>query len=66
MMKQSAFSTDEFAASVIATFKEKYPDEMQNIELPDGLPQQEQMKCILDYCVKEGYMLLDLLEKVPG
>ena len=65
MMKQSAFSTDEFAAGVIATFKEKYPDEMQNIELLDGLPQQEQMKRILDYCVKKGYTLLELLEKFP-
>ena len=64
-MKHSAFSVDEFAAGVIQTFKEKYPDEIQNIELPAGLTESERMARILDYCVKKGYMLPDLLDKLP-
>lgn len=64
-MKHSAFSVDEFAAGVIQTFKEKYPDEIQNIDLPDGLPKREQMERILNYCVKKGYALPELLDKLP-
>lgn len=65
MMKTSAFSVEEFAAGVIQAFKEKYPDELRNIDLPSGLTDREQMERILDYCVKKGYMLLELLEKFP-
>ena len=50
---------------MIQTFKEKYPDEIQNIDLPDGLPKREQMERILNYCVKKGYALPELLDKLP-
>lgn len=60
-MKHSAFSVDEFAAGVIQTFKEKYPDEIRNIELPAGLTERDQMERILEYCVKKGYKLPELL-----
>ena len=60
-MKNSAFSINEFAAGVIETFKEKYPDEIQNIELPTGLSKSDQMERVLEYCVKKGYMLPELL-----
>lgn len=63
MMKHSVFSVDEFAAGVIQTFKEKYPNEIQNIELLAELTVSEQMERILGYCVKKGYKLPELLEK---
>lgn len=62
-MKHSAFTINEFAAGVIQTFKEKYPDEMQNIELPAGLTENEQMERILGYCVKKGFKLPELLAR---
>lgn len=64
-MKNPTCAVDEFTAGVIRTFKEKYPDEMQNIDLPANLTEREQMERILDYCVKKGYKLLELLEKFP-
>ena len=64
-MKNSGLSVEGFTAGVIRTFKEMYPDEMQNIDLPANLTEREQMKRILDYCVKKGYALPELLEKFP-
>lgn len=60
-MKHSAFTINEFAAGVIQTFKEKYPDEVQNVELPAELTENEQMERILVYCVKKGFRLPELL-----
>lgn len=64
-MKNTGLSVEGFTAEVIRTFKEMYPDEMQNIDLPANLTEREQMERILDYCVKKGYKLLELLEKFP-
>ena len=60
-MKYSALTLKEFAAGVIRTFKEKYPDEIPNIDFPTGLTECEQMEHILAYCVKKGYKLPELL-----
>lgn len=62
-MKQQSFTVQEFASGVIQAFKEKYPEDAGSIDLNDALSEREQMERILDYCVKKGYTLPELLDK---
>lgn len=60
-MKQDGFTIQQFALNVINTFEKKYPDEVKDVGIDEQMPVQEKMERVLDYCVKKGYVLPELL-----
>jgi hypothetical protein len=60
-MKQDRFTIQQFAHNVVTAFQQKYPDEVNNVGIGEQMSEQDKMEKVLDYCVKKGYVLPELL-----
>ena len=60
-MKQDGFTIQQFAHNVVSAFQQKYPDEVNDVGINEQMSEQDQMEKVLDYCVKKGYVLPELL-----
>lgn len=60
-MKQEGFTIQKFARNVVTAFQQKYPDEVNNVGIDEQMSEQDKMEKVLDYCVKKGYVLPELL-----
>lgn len=60
-MKQDEFTIQQFALKVVTAFRQKYPDEVNAIGIDEQMSEQDKMEKVLDYCVKKGYVLPELL-----
>ena len=60
-MKQDGFSIQQFALNVVIAFQQKYPDEIEDVGIDEQMSEQDKMEKVLDYCVKKGYVLPELL-----
>ncbi len=63
-MKQEGFTIQQFALNVIAAFQQKYPNEINAVGIDEDMSDQDKMEKVLDYCVKKGYVLPELLEQI--
>lgn len=63
-MKQTGFTIQQFALNVIAAFQQKYPNEINAVGIDEQMSDQDKMEKVLDYCVKKGYVLPELLEQI--
>ena len=60
-MKQDGFTIQQFAHNVVSAFQQKYPDEVNDVGINEQMSEQDKMEKVLDYCVKKGYVLPELL-----
>ncbi len=60
-MKQDGFTIQQFAHNVVTAFQQKYPDEVNAVGIDEQMSEQDKMEKVLDYCVKKGYVLPELL-----
>ena len=60
-MKQDGFAIQQFAHNLVSTFQRKYPDEVNDVGIDEQMSEQDKMEKVLDYCVKKGYVLPELL-----
>lgn len=60
-MKQAEFSIQQFARNVVSAFMKKYPDAVNDVGIDEQMSEQDKMERVLDYCVKKGYVLPELL-----
>lgn len=60
-MKQNGFTIQQFAHNVVTAFQRKYPDEVIDVGIDEQMSEQDKMEKVLDYCVKKGYVLPELL-----
>ena len=60
-MKQDGFTIQRFAHNVVTAFQKKYPDEVNAVGIDEQMSEQDKMEKVLDYCVKKGYVLPELL-----
>ena len=60
-MKQDGFTIQQFALNVVIAFQQKYPDEIEDVGIDEQMSEQDKMEKVLDYCVKKGYVLPELL-----
>ena len=60
-MKQEGFTIQQFAHNVVTAFQQKYPDEVSNVGIDEQMSEKDKMEKVLDYCVKKGYVLPELL-----
>ncbi len=60
-MKQDGFTIQQFAHNVVTAFQKKYPDEVNAVGIDEQMSEQDKMEKVLDYCVKKGYVLPELL-----
>lgn len=60
-MKQDGFTIQQFALNVVTAFQQKYPDEVDDVGIDEQMSEQDKMEKVLDYCVKKGYVLPELL-----
>lgn len=65
-MKQEGFTIQQFARNVVTAFQQKYPDEVNNVGIDEQMSEQDKMEKVLDYCVKKGYVLPELLTQYDG
>ena len=63
-MKQEGFTIQQFALNVVTAFQQKYPDEANNVGIDEQMSEQDKMEKVLDYCVKKGYVLPELLTQL--
>ena len=62
-MKNDGFTVHRFALSVVSAFEKKYPAEIRNVGFDEQMSEQDKMEKVLDYCVKKGYVLPELLDQ---
>lgn len=60
-MKQDGFTIQQFAHNVVAAFRQMYPDDVNSVGIDEHMSEQDKMEKVLDYCVKKGYKLPELL-----
>lgn len=60
-MKQHGFTIQQFAHNVVTAFRQKYPAEVNDVGIDEQMSEQDKMEKVLDYCVKKGYVLPELL-----
>ena len=60
-MKQGGFTIQQFALNVVTAFQQKYPNEVNAVGIDEQMSEQDKMEKVLDYCVKKGYVLPELL-----
>ena len=60
-MKQEGFTIQQFARNVVTAFQQKYPGEVNAVGIDEHMSEQDKMEKVLDYCVKKGYVLPELL-----
>ena len=60
-MKQDGFTIQQFAHNVVTAFQQKYPNEVNDVGIDEHMSETEKMEKVLDYCVKKGYVLPELL-----
>lgn len=60
-MKQDGFTIQQFAHNVVTAFQQKYPDEVNAVGIDEQMSEQDKMEKVLEYCVKKGYVLPELL-----
>ena len=60
-MKREEFTIQQFAHNVVTAFQRKYPNEVNNVGINEQMSEQDKMEKVLDYCVKKGYVLPELL-----
>lgn len=60
-MRQDGFTIQQFALNVVTVFQQKYPDDVNNVGIDEQMSEQDKMEKVLDYCVKKGYVLPELL-----
>ena len=60
-MKQEGFTIQQFARNVVTAFQQKYPSEVNAVGIDEQMSEQDKMEKVLDYCVKKGYVLPELL-----
>lgn len=63
-MKQEGFTIQQFARNVVTAFEKKYPEEVSEVGLDEQMSEQDKMEEVLDYCVKKGYVLPELLDQL--
>lgn len=61
-MKNEGFTIQQFARNVVTTFEKKYPEAVNEVGLDEQMSEQDKMEKVLDYCVKKGYVLPELLD----
>ena len=62
-MKNDGFTIQQFARNVLTAFEKKYPEEVNKVGLDEQMSEQDKMEKVLDYCVKKGYVLPELLDQ---
>lgn len=62
-MKNDGFTIQQFARNVVTAFEQKYPDAVKEVGIDEHMSEQDKMEKVLDYCVKKGYVLPELLEQ---
>lgn len=62
-MKNDGFTIQQFARNVLTAFEKKYPEEVNKVGLDEQMSEQDKMEKVLDYCVKKGYVLPELLNQ---
>lgn len=62
-MKNEGFTIQQFARNVVTAFEKKYPEAVNEVGLDEQMSEQDKMEKVLDYCVKKGYVLPELLDQ---
>lgn len=62
-MKNAGFTIRQFALNVVTAFENKYPEAVHEVGLDEQMSEQDKMEKVLDYCVKKGYVLPELLDQ---
>lgn len=60
-MKKNGLTIQQFAHYVVTAFQHKYPNEVNDVGIDEQMSEQDKMEKVLDYCVKKGYVLPELL-----
>lgn len=62
-MKNEGFTIQQFARNVVTAFEKKYPEAVNEVGLDGQMSEQDKMEKVLDYCVRKGYVLPELLDQ---
>lgn len=62
-MKNDRFTIQQFARNVVTAFEKKHPEAVKEVGLDEQMSEQDKMEKVLDYCVKKGYVLPELLDQ---